>query len=118
MQYHYKLLLCESDAGAIRILAGFNWLIQLILPHPSFDGIGGVLVFVHTGQQCLRSLCQAEHFDVLRENKAFLFGVQYHRHQRLEVIAHVQQADRFFVFTNLRPGEGFEQFLEGAITAG
>jgi hypothetical protein len=89
MQYHYKLFLCESSAAAIRILARGNRLTQLILPHPPFDGIGGVLVLIHTSQQCLRSFSQAEHFDVLRKNKAFLFGMQYHCHQRLEVIAHV-----------------------------
>ncbi len=52
------------------------------------------------------------------EDEAFSHSVVYRREHGNVVILHDQQADRLFVRSGLRPGDGFKQLVEGAETAG
>ena len=55
---------------------------------------------------------------MLVEDKTLCHRVVNGRQQGRVIIAEVQQANRFFMCAGLRPGDGLEQLVEGAVTAG
>lgn len=89
-----------------------------LLAHPAPHGIFGVLVVFHASQQIAGAIGHANHAAVFGKDKAFLFGVVDGSHERLEISARIEQANRFFMDANLSPGNGLEQFVEGAKSAG
>ena len=54
---------------------------------------------------------------MFRKNKSLSYGVIHCGEQGIVVIAHIEQADRFFVRARLRPGDGFKELVPCAVAA-
>jgi hypothetical protein len=72
------------------------------------------VVSAESREQGLWILLDQEHPQMFRLDEPLVDGVIQESHQRVEIVADVEQAARLLVEAKLGPGEDLEQFLDGA----